>query len=126
MVVFICLCIVIVLFSMRGFSMKRVSKYEEAKKVLDESSLLAEQRLKEQFPELPELNNSSKESTEHERVALTTGGEEIALHEQLYSYLKERDGKLSISQCSSLLEVNPEDIKKAIKYLEKTGKVVID
>lgn len=105
---------------------EEIAPDEEAKKVLDESSLLAEQRLKEQFPELPELNNSSKESTEREHVALTTGGEEIALHEQLYSYLKERDGKLSISQCSSLLEVNPEDIRKAIEYLEKTGKVVID
>jgi len=99
---------------------------EEVKKVLEESNVLAEQKLKEQFPELPELEALSKRTSEPEPVALTNEGEEVALHELVYSHLKERDGDLSISQCAYLLGVSQEHVRKAIEHLEKTGRVVID
>ncbi len=96
---------------------------DDVKKVLEESSILAEQRLKEQFPELPEFFSDEYEKS---RIALTSNGEEIPVHEQIFSYLKGRDGGFSISKIASRFKVPEEEVRKAIKYLEKEGKIVVE
>jgi myo-inositol-1-phosphate synthase len=107
-------------------NIEEVAANQEAKKVLEESNILAEQRIKEQFPDIPDFPTFSKESNKPEPVALTTDGEALPLHERVYDYLKERKGDLSITECASWLEITPEDVKRAIDYLKKEGKVIIE
>jgi len=107
-------------------NVEEVAANQEAKKVLEESNILAEQRIKEQFPDIPDFPTFSEESNKPEPVALTTNGEALPLHERVYDYLKERKGDLSITECASWLEITPEDVKRAIDYLKKEGKVIIE
>lgn len=97
---------------------------EEVKKVLEESSILAEQRLKDQFPELPEILSSS--NLKSSSVALTADGEEVSIPDQVFEYLKQQDGRLSISDIASKLEIPPKDVRKAIECLEKEGKIIVE
>lgn len=97
---------------------------EEVNKILEESSLLAEQRLKDQFPELPEIFSS--DTLKSPPVALTADGEEVPIFDQVFSYLKKKDGRLSISEIATRLEIPPKDVKKAIEFLEKEGKIIVE
>lgn len=97
---------------------------EEMKKILEESSLLAEQRLKDQFPELPEILSS--DNLKSPPVALTADGEEVPISEQVFSYVKQKDGRLCVSEIASKLEIPPKDVRKAIEYLEKEGKIIVE
>jgi response regulator of citrate/malate metabolism len=97
---------------------------EEVEKVLEESSILAEQRLKDQFPELPKIFSYS--DVELPPVALTEDGGGVPIFKQVYSFLKQKNGRLSISEIASKLEIPPEDVRKAIDYLEKEGKIFVE
>ena len=111
--------------SVPSVNVEDITSNEEAKKVLEESNILAEQRMKEQFPELPDFLAISKESKILEPVALTEGGQEVSLHERVYEYLKKRNGDLNIAQCASELGISPEDVKKEIDHLREEGKIAI-
>ncbi|MDQ1280891.1 MAG: hypothetical protein QG670_2154 [Thermoproteota archaeon] len=104
----------------------------EAIKILEEANLAAEEKIREKFPELPsDLTNQELEET-NVPVALTaTGGEvpemnDSTLGQQVFEYIKECDGELSIIQCASYLGVFPKDIEKAILRLKEEGKIALD
>ena len=109
----------------------------EAKKVLEESSTIASQQMRERFPELPvpeprQRSPEAKPQTTEPRipVAVTAGGpEEVSeptLEERLLDYIKSHNGELSLNSCSSELSVETQDIRRSLQRLKDDGKIVMD
>ncbi len=109
----------------------------EAKKVLEESSTIASQQMRERFPELPlpEPRQRSPEAKPQVAepkipVAVTAGGPEevsaLPLEERLLDYIKSHNGELSLNSCSSELSVETQDIRRSLQRLKDDGKIVMD
>src|SRR5260370_383092 len=110
---------------------------DEAKKVLEESSVIASQQMKERFPELP--TPEPRQATVIARhqvpeppipIAVTSGGvEEISrppLEERVLGYIKAHNGELSVTSAYDDLDVPPEDIRQSLQKLRDDGKIVMD
>jgi division protein CdvB (Snf7/Vps24/ESCRT-III family) len=99
---------------------------EEVKKILEQSSIIAEQRIKERFPELPTFIQESSIASEPIAIGIgEDGGEEIALEQQVFDYIKQNKGRLSISKCASDLHTSREEIKRIVEKLKREGKIVL-
>ena len=118
-----------------GFDMSASSS--EARKVLEESSAIASQQMKERFPELPmpETRQPARSVTEEATrvpdqripIAITTGGsEEAPLEDRLLDYIKSHNGELSLNNCSAELLVPSDDIRRSLQRLKDDGKIVMD
>jgi len=117
----------------------------EAKKVLEESGI-AEQQMKERFPELPvpgarESQQQPKTAVEPKvpvavAVAVSEAGAEAEIprsstlqrpfEDRLLEYIKSRNGEISISNCSTDLSVGTDEIKRGLERLRGDGKIVIE
>jgi len=102
----------------------------EARKVLEESSLIASQQIKERFPDLPTPTAHPTPETRIP-VAVTAGGEEELvsgppLEERLMDYIKNHNGELAINSASSELSVPTDDIRRSLQKLKDDGKIVLD
>jgi len=106
----------------------------EARKVLEESSAIASQQMKERFPELPMpeilqpvLEAATRAPEQRIPIAITTNGsEEVPLEDRLLSYIKSHNGELSFNNCSAELLVASDDIKRSLQRLKDDGKIVMD
>lgn len=110
----------------------------EARKVLEESSVIASQQMKERFPELPlpEARQSVPQPVPEAAtpapetripIAITTGGsEEAPLEDRLLDYIKKNNGELSLNNCSAELLVSSDDIRRSLQRLKDGGKIVMD
>jgi division protein CdvB (Snf7/Vps24/ESCRT-III family) len=116
----------------QGFDMSASSA--EARKVLEESSAIASQEMKERFPELPmpETRHPVPEATtrapeQRIPIAITTNGsEEAPLEDRLLDYIKTHNGELSLNSCSAELLVPSDDIRRSLQRLKDDGKIVMD
>ncbi|HZY47929.1 MAG TPA: hypothetical protein VFE96_09055, partial [Candidatus Bathyarchaeia archaeon] len=120
----------------QGFDMSASSA--EARKVLEESSAIASQQMKERFPELPlpEARQPVSQpvpvpATQVQEpkipIAITTGGsEEAPLEDRLLDYIKSHNGELSLNSCSAELLVPSDDIRRSLQRLKDDGKIVMD
>ena len=110
---------------------------DEAKKVLEESSAIASQQMKERFPELPSPESRQTTSIAKPQapepgipIAVTSGGieeePELPLEERVLDYIKSHNGELSVNSASEELAVPPEDIRGSLQKLKDDGKIVID
>jgi hypothetical protein len=95
---------------------------EEASKVLEESSAIAEERLAQTFPKLPELVMEQKIP---EPEPLLATGNEIGLERRVYDFIKARGGNLSISEAAFTLGESPTRIKEAVDRLASEGRIVV-
>lgn len=100
----------------------------EARRVLDEASAIAEQKMGEKFPELPVP--TSRETQKVERVAVLEGGETETVpsrdvKNEVYAYVKSSGGDLSVVKLARYLGIQPEDVRKALNQLASEGKVKI-
>ena len=106
----------------------------EARKVLEESSAIASQQMKERFPELPMpeirqpvLEAATRAPEQRIPIAITTNGsEEAHLEDRLLSYIKTHNGELSLNNCSAELLVPSDDIRRSLQRLKDDGKIVMD
>lgn len=108
----------------------------EARKVLEESSVIAAQQMKERFPELPvpephQATSEVKAPRVEARipVAIAATGQEVSsvpLDDRLLDYIKAHSGELNIGSCSSELAVSSEEIRRSLQKLRDDGKVVMD
>jgi division protein CdvB (Snf7/Vps24/ESCRT-III family) len=109
----------------------------EARKVLEESSAIASQQMKERFPELPmpetrqpvaeTATPSSRAPEQRIPIAITTNGsEEAPLEDRLLDYIKTHNGELSLNNCSQELLVPSDDIRRSLQRLKDDGKIVMD
>ncbi|HID18472.1 TPA: hypothetical protein EYP27_02915 [Candidatus Bathyarchaeota archaeon] len=113
---------------------------EEAKRVLEEASAIAEQKLKEIYPDLPIPPEGEAEAMKPlEAEALTEAGEVETLKtpeikgspapsldeakEMLYTYLKQHKGELAFPQCCKELNLPRETVDEALKLLQQEGKI---
>ncbi|HZY94925.1 MAG TPA: hypothetical protein VFE98_08755 [Candidatus Bathyarchaeia archaeon] len=106
----------------------------EAKKVLEESSTIASQQMRERFPELPMPESRQPTPAKSDApeakipVAITSGGYEEALpiEDRLLDYIKSHDGELSVNSCSAELSISTNDIRRSLQKLKDDGRIVMD
>ncbi|TMI35523.1 hypothetical protein E6H25_05115 [Candidatus Bathyarchaeota archaeon] len=108
----------------------------EAKKVLEESNIIASQQIKERFPELPlpeprQTTNATVTQVTQSRipVAIASGGEEEQvepLEDRVLGYIKSHNGELNMNSASTDLAVSPEDVRRSLQKLRDDGKIVMD
>lgn len=93
---------------------------EEARKVLQESSLIAEEKVKEQFPRIPEMNQIP-----NKLILIPDGGDVVPLEEAIFDYVKDHTNEFSISECAASLGIADEDVKKTIMKLRDEGRIAL-
>jgi len=107
----------------------------EARKVLEESSVIASQQMKERFPELPVPESRPTAEARAPPVetripiAVAASGFEVPstpLEDRLLDYLKTHNGQLNISSCSGDLAVTSDDVRRSLQKLRDDGRVVMD
>jgi len=107
----------------------------EARKVLEESSVIASQQMKERFPELPVPESrptaEARAAPVETRIpiAVAASGFEvpnIPLEDRLLDYLKTHNGQLNINSCSDDLAVTSDDVRRSLQKLRDDGRVVMD
>jgi division protein CdvB (Snf7/Vps24/ESCRT-III family) len=96
---------------------------EDAKKVLEESAAIAQERLSQTFPKLPEVVIEQK-NAEPELVPATGG--EIEVERRLYDFIKTHQGNLHIPDAAYALGESPGRIKEAVDRLVSEGRIVIN
>lgn len=94
---------------------------EDAKKVLDESSAIAQERVSQTFPKLPEL------SLEHNSSLLEpvpAAGDEVEVDRRVYEYVRaHRD--LHFSDAARTIGIPEGRVREALDRLQSEGKVVV-
>jgi len=97
---------------------------EEAIQVLNEANIVAEQKMKEQFPEIPSIVVPVK-LAEGLSAGMPRLDDEVALDQRVYDYIKKYGGTISLSRCASDLKTTQNDVKKAIDKLRDEGKITL-
>jgi len=98
---------------------------EEARKILEMSREVANQRVRQQFPELP--FEESTQSTIATGISQSPSEElEQPLLDQVLSYVRSHEGRLSVSGCARALSRTPNDVMKAIDRLAEEGKLALE
>ena len=99
---------------------------DEARKVLEETGLIAEQKMKEHFPDLSSLQSPQASPTEAiPELATLIPDMEAETEERVYDYAKKHNGELSIKSCAADIGKSPEEVKVALQKLKESGKVAI-
>ncbi len=100
---------------------------EDAKRILEETGLMAEQKLRDHFPDLPSIDTPAPRTDGMiPEVAAPIPNMEEDVEGQVYEYAKKHDGELSIESCALELGSSPEEVKTALQRLRDEGKVVIE
>lgn len=87
---------------------------EEAQRVLGEANAIAEQRMKERFPELPST------------LATPQANLYAAIEDRVYDYIVSHGREISLSECASALGVPAEVVRDAVESLSQKGKIAIE
>ena len=99
---------------------------DEARKVLEETGLIAEQKVKEHFPDLSSIQPETSRTSEMiPELATFIPDMEADTEEKVYDYAKKHNGELSIKSCAEDLRKSPEQVKIALQRLREAGKVAI-
>ncbi|MEM2226497.1 MAG: Snf7 family protein [Candidatus Bathyarchaeia archaeon] len=97
---------------------------EEAKKVLEESSAIAEQRIEERFPDPSRAPLGLREA---EAIGGGPAEPDSALESKILEYIRSQGGALNLSprRCALELNASVEEVNKALENLVKKGKVIL-
>ena len=96
----------------------------EARHVLEETGLIAEQKLRDHFPELPTIQPTQVDGIPEPANAIPNMERDI--DEQVYEYARKHDEQMSVESCARELGASPSDVKTAIQRLRDNGKVVVE
>ena len=99
---------------------------DEAKKVLEETGLIAEQKVRDHFPDLSALEPRVPAKPVAIPELATIPDMETGIEERVYDYARKHNGELSIQTCAQDIGKSPEEVKTAIQRLRDTGKVAIE
>lgn len=94
----------------------------EAKKILDETGIIAEERLHEHFPDLPSINERATSPLLELANGANNNGD---LQEQVYRYAKEHPS-FNVITCADELGKSPNEIRTAIDKLRDDGKISVE
>lgn len=98
----------------------------EAKKVLEETGVIAEQRLRDQFPDLPILDTQSSKHTGVLETATSGPVFDERLQEEVFHYARKHDGELNIHSCADSLGTSPQEVRNALERLRDAGRIVFE
>jgi division protein CdvB (Snf7/Vps24/ESCRT-III family) len=99
---------------------------DEARKVLEETGLIAEQKVREHFPDLSSIQSQPNYPSDMiPEPANFIPDMEANTEERVYDYAKKHNGELSIKSCAADLGKSPEEVKIALQKLREAGKVAI-
>jgi division protein CdvB (Snf7/Vps24/ESCRT-III family) len=99
---------------------------DDARKVLEETGLIAEQKVHDHFPDLSSIESKPAQRIESIPELATLIPEiEAPIEEKVYDYAKKHNGELSIQSCAEDIGKSPEEVKTALQKLRDTGKVAI-
>jgi hypothetical protein len=95
---------------------------EESRKVLEETGLVAEERLREHFPDLPRLEISPSDTSQ----ILEMANANRTLEDQVYEYARGHNGQFSLHLCAKDLGTSPEVVQSALEKLRDNGRIIIE
>jgi division protein CdvB (Snf7/Vps24/ESCRT-III family) len=98
---------------------------EDAIKVLKESGVIAEEIMKEKFPEPKFSLEAEKKDKLSTRVILEGGESPENLENLIYNYIRDNDGRLIFSRCAEDVGISIHTIKKTVNKLIDQGKIEI-
>ena len=93
----------------------------EAKKILEETGVIAEEKLKEHFPELPINERISPPILEPANATSNNGD----IQDEVFRYARDHP-TFNVSNCASELGKSPDEIRSAIDKLRDNGKLMIE
>ena len=99
---------------------------DEARKVLEETGLIAEQKVRDHFPDLSTIQPSPQARMGAIPEFATMQDMEAGIDERVYDYARKHNGELSIQSCAQDIGKSPDEVKIAIQRLRDTGKVAIE
>ena len=97
---------------------------DEAKKVLEETGMVAEQKVRDHFPDLP--NFEAPPSTAGPILEISHPEPNRDFEDQVYEYAKKHNGQFSLHGCANDLGASPDLIQNALERLRETGRIVIE
>jgi division protein CdvB (Snf7/Vps24/ESCRT-III family) len=95
----------------------------EAKKILEETGLLAEQKVRDHFPDLPTLEPPTATPLVLETA---TANANSNLEDEVFEYARGHNGQFSIHVCARDLGTSPDLVQTALERLRETGRIVIE
>lgn len=98
----------------------------EARKVLEETGLIAEEKLRDHFPELPSIGAPTTQPLAISEAAGAIPDMESDIDDRVYKYARKHDGELNVISCAQELGASPGEVKTALQRLREVGKVVIE
>ena len=99
---------------------------EEARRVLEETGMIAEQKVRDHFPDLSTVEPKPLQGLEAiPELANYIPDMETDTEEKVCDYAKRHNGELSIKSCAADIGRSPEDVKVALQKLQQSGKVMI-
>ena len=93
----------------------------EAQKILEETGVIAEEKLKEHFPELPSIDQRLS-SAILEPANSTNNGD---IQDEVFKYARDHP-TFNVTNCASELGRSPDEIRSAIDKLRDNGKLMIE
>lgn len=98
----------------------------EAKKVLEETGAVAEQRLRDQFPDLPSLDTLRQVNPIQVPEPAISGSDFERLQENVYQYARKHDGELNVRSCADSIGASPQEVRNALERLRDAGRIVFE
>ena len=93
----------------------------EAKRILEETVVIAEEKLKEHFPDLPSMNETPLHILEPANNASNNG----SIQDEVFRYARDHPS-FNIANCANELGRSPDEIRIAIDKLRDNGKLMIE
>lgn len=99
---------------------------EEARKVLEETGLIAEEKVRDHFPDLSTVESPNPSRTEQiPELATQIPDMEVDTADVVFDYAKRHNGEFSVTSCAHDIGKSPEQVKLALQKLRDSGRVTI-
>ena len=102
----------------------------EAKRILEETGLIAEQRVHDHFPDLPSMEPKAELVPETAETATQIDfppePHNNGFENQVYDYAKQHSGVFSISTCAEDLGTSADEVRNALDKLRTSGRILIE
>jgi len=93
----------------------------EAQKILEETGVIAEEKLKEHFPELPPISQPLSSAI----LESANGMSNVDIQDEVFKYARDHPA-FNVSNCANELGRSPDEIRNAIDKLRDNGKLMIE
>jgi len=101
---------------------------DEARKIFEESSRFAEQQIREQFPEIPLVEQKQEPMLEAEGVIELSDPGVDELSSRVLDYIRDHvaeSGRLNLTECAKFLSVQRDNVVKAVEELHRQRRIVV-